>query len=171
MTEHTLPKRKPNRLPTPDYSQEGAYFITICTKDRRHILSSIVGDGASDVPRVILTPLGNTVHTQILKTAEKSGIIIEHLVIMPNHIHLLLRVNEDGTSRAPSPTNKNCRTNARVPHFVSTLKRFVQKEFKFQIFQRSFHDHVVRDRHDYRKIAAYIANNPQTWREDCFFSE
>ena len=46
-----LPQRKNNRLKEYDYSQNGAYFITVCTKDRKRILSEIVGDDAFIVPK------------------------------------------------------------------------------------------------------------------------
>ena len=170
-TDQPLPKRKPVRLTHFDYSHAGIYFITVCTAQRQLLLSHIVGDGAPDVPHVVLTPIGQTVHTHILKTAAAMGITVDHFMIMPNHVHLLLRVHEDGTSRAPSPTGKSPKTNALIPRFVSTLKRFVHREIGKNIFQRSFHDHIVRDRHDYRKIAAYIENNPLCWHEDCFFSK
>ncbi|MBE6581364.1 MAG: hypothetical protein E7650_07115 [Ruminococcaceae bacterium] len=171
MPTNELPKRKPTRSHKIDYSREGVYFITICTKDKKHTLSHIVGDGALDVPRVCLTSIGEVVNAHILRTAEKMRLTIDRYVIMPNHIHLLLYINENGTSRAPSPTSDNFYTNALIPRFVSTFKRFANKEAGQSLFQRSFHDHVVRDRHDYRKIAAYIENNPLLWREDCFFGE
>ena len=55
-----LPQRKPNRLSDFDYNQNGAYFVTICTQDRRKILSSIVGGGAHDAPNVVLTTKGTS---------------------------------------------------------------------------------------------------------------
>ena len=52
------PERKPNRLTEYDYSTDGAYFITICTQDRKKILSNIVGGGAFDAPKVVFTNIG-----------------------------------------------------------------------------------------------------------------
>ena len=94
------------------------------------------------------------------------GVTVDKYVIMPNHIHLILLVEDTasaGTSRAPSPTN------AVIPHFVSTLKRFCHRDIGTQIFQRSYHDHVIRDEADYLKIWQYIDNNPARWQEDCFY--
>ena len=85
---------------------------------------------------------------------------------MPNHIHLLIYVdNPDGMSGTPSPTN------AYIPQFISTLKRFCNKEIGCNIFKRSFHDHIVRNEADYEKIYNYIENNPSKWTEDCFYIE
>ena len=64
---------------------------------------------------------------------------------------------------APSPTN------AVIPHFVSTLKRFCNRDTGMQVFQRSYHDHVIRNEDDYLKIWQYIDNNPARWQEDCFY--
>ena len=85
---------------------------------------------------------------------------------MPNHFHMIIRIEgdsndlENGTSRAPSPTNKT------IPHIVSTLKRFCNKEIGENIFQRSFYDHVIRGREDYEEIARYSYENPQNWEND-----
>ncbi len=87
-------------------------------------------------------------------------------MVMPNHIHMIIFVgNADGTSRAPSPTN------ATIPHLVSTLKRFVNREVGYNIFQRSFYDHIIRDYKDYYRIWKYIDNNPGRWAEDKYYCE
>ena len=161
-----LPKRKPTRLPEFDYCTPGAYFITICTQEKRCILASIVGGGALDAPQVRLTQTGQIVEKHILSGNKIPNIIVDKYVIMPNHIHLLLMVTEvNGTSKAPSPTN------ATIPHFVSTFKRFCHRDAGIKIFQRSYHDHVIRGDADYLKIWEYIENNPKQWELDCFYVE
>ena len=163
-----LPIRKPNRLPQFDYSTPGAYFITICTKDKKCILGDIVGGGALDAPQICLSQNGRIVEWYILSGNQISGVMVDKFVIMPNHIHLIVMVDEtacSGTSRAPSPTN------AVIPHFVSTLKRFCHRDIGRVIFQRSYHDHVIRNEKDYLKIWEYIDNNPYRWEEDCFYTE
>ena len=161
-----LPKRKPNRIPHFDYSTPGAYFITICTQDKLPLLCTIVGGGARDAPDVRLSRSGEIVQKYILSGNRIPGVIVEKYVIMPNHIHLILLVDagaRTGTSRAPSPTN------AVVPHFVSTLKRFCHRDIGKKIFQRSYHDHVIRNEASYLKIWQYIDTNPIRWTADCFF--
>ena len=160
------PVRKGNRLPNYSYSTPGIYFITICTEDRKPILSEIVGGGAFDAPHTRLTKLGQAVERNILSGNRISGITVEKYVIMPNHIHMLLRLDGalcGGTSRAPSPTN------AQIPHFVSTFKRFCHRDIGKPIFQRSYHDHVIRGERDYLKIWEYMETNPAKWQEDCFY--
>ena len=161
-----LPQRKPNRLPNFNYSTPGAYFITVCTQNRKCVLGSIVGGGAFDAPQVQLTKIGQVVHRYIISGNNVPGLTVDKFVIMPNHIHLILLVDATcGTSKAPSPTN------TAIPHFVSTLKRFCNRDIKRNIFQRSYHDHVIRNERDYLKIWEYIDTNPTRWEEDCFYKE
>ena len=160
-----FPKRKPNRLSFYDYDQEGAYFITICTQDRKCILSRIVGGGALDAPENQLTDFGKIVEKYIISGNRTNRVAVVKYVIMPNHIHLMLTVdrNVSGPSRAPAPTN------AVVPRFVASLKRFANQEIGHNIFQRSYHDHIIRNKQDYLKIWEYIENNPKQWEMDCFY--
>jgi len=160
------PKRKSNRLSTYDYSAPGVYFITICTQDKAKILGEVVGGGALDAPCVHLTKIGETVKKHILSGNRIPGITVDKFVVMPNHIHLLLSITRpipNVTAKEPSPAN------ALIPHFVSTLKRFCHRDTGSVIFQRSYHDHIIRSEKDYLKIWEYIENNPARWKEDCFY--
>ena len=161
-----MPKRKEIRLKHFDYSSAGAYFVTICVKDRQRILSTIttVGDGALDVPQIILTQIGKIVEKNLLSSENISGVKIDQYVIMPDHIHAIIFLNPDqyqkprsGTSRAPSPTNE------MLPHIVSTFKRFCNKEIGCNIFQRAYIEHIIRDREDYDARRKYILENPARW--------
>ena len=155
-----------------DYNTIGAYFITICTKEKRCMLSHIVGTGVPDGPCVELTEYG--------KVAEKystqlnnfySNIIVEKYVIMPNHVHLMLRIPDtrafDGPSRTPVPTVQN----STVSKFVSTFKRFCNKEYGENIWQMRSYDHIIRNSHDYDEIMSYIDKNPLNWIYDELYSD
>ena len=88
-----LPKRKPNRLPNYDYSQTGAYFITICAKEKRMLFGRVVGGGVLDAPQMRLSAYGKIVEQQMLTMAALyKNIRLEKYVVMPNHIHLWLLV-------------------------------------------------------------------------------
>ena len=67
--------------------------------------------------------------------------------------------------RTPAPTN------AVIPHYVSTFKRLCNREFGKDIWQRSFHDHIIRDEAHYQLIWQYIDTNPARWQQDCFYTE
>ena len=161
-----LPNRKPTRLAKYNYNQNGYFFITICTHNKECILSKIVGGGAFDAPKSILTKTGEIVNKYILSTNNISNLSVDKYVIMPNHIHLILTLkNQNGTSKAPSPTN------TVISHSIATLKRFVNGEIGHNIFQRSFYDHIIRGEKDYLKIWEYIDNNPAKWMEDCYYNK
>ena len=158
-------KRKPNRLKGYDYSTDGAYFITICTKEHKCILSRVVGDGVLDVSETLLTEYGKVAKSQLeIMTSFYDDIVIDKYVIMPNHIHMLISIIEsDGTSRTPSPTND------KIAKFVSSFKRFCNKQYGQNIWQRSYYDHIVRDDKDYLTRWKYIDDNPIRWLNDKYY--
>ena len=161
--------RKSPRLAGYDYSTPGAYFVTICTKDKKCILSKIVGGDVLIAPQVELTACGQILDEQLQRMNELyDHITVEQYVIMPNHVHLLLRVDANGPTGTSAPTRP--RQHQAVADFVSTFKRFCSKAYGASLFQRSYHDHVIRSDADYEKIAAYIATNPTRWTEDCFYT-
>ena len=154
--------RTPQRLKGFDYSSNGVYFITVCTKDMRSILSRIeVGRDAPDAPQLILSEQGIIVDNELLKMNDIYDCIhIEKYVIMPNHIHLMLVISTSdscGASRASHPTK------SIVSTFIGTLKRFVNKEIGENIWQKSFYDHIIRDDEDYFNHLQYIDENPKKW--------
>ncbi len=129
-----LPKRKSIRLKEYNYSEIGLYFVTICTDKRRKILSKIVGIDVPDDPRVELTAYGKIADKYINQLNDfYENISVEQYVIMPNHIHMILFVCDDGSSRMSTPTVKQ---HSVVPAFVSTFKRFCNKEIGENIWQR-----------------------------------
>ena len=156
-----LPQRKRLRLLDYDYSAPGAYFVTICTRSRRCILSHIpVGAAALGGPPTILSDAGQVVEKYLLSSSRSPGVHIDNYVIMPNHVHLLIRIeNPCGPPGAAAPT-------ASLPRIISGFKRLVNKELGTNIWQRSFHDHIIRGDADYREIWQYIETNPARWRAD-----
>ena len=161
--KNELPKRKPTRLKGYDYSTSGAYFLTICVKDRKQLLSKIVGDDAYIVPQNNLSEIGLICDKYINNINIKyENVTIDKYVIMPNHIHLLIFLN--GTMRASSPT-KNVET------IIRSFKTMVTKEIGQSIWQRSYHDHIIRGEKDYQKIWEYIDTNPLKWKLDCFYND
>lgn len=165
------------RLKQYDYSQNGAYFITFCTDKRRNILGKIlVGDGVLDVPKIQLSPYGKIAEKYINSINNHyNDILIEKYVIMPNHIHMIISIiskehcyeqpGTTGTSRTPSPTNST------IPMLISTYKRLVNKDIGFNIWQRSYYDHIIRTENEYLEIWQYIENNPYKWEEDDYYTE
>ena len=119
-------ERKSIRLHGYDYSSAGCYFATICIKDRQELLGQIVGDAALGVPDTVLSDLGKMVQIHIERIKQQQGVTLENYVIMPNHIHLLICINDNvstsGTPRATSPTK------ATIPQIVNALKGLTSKK-------------------------------------------
>lgn len=155
-----LPKRKPTRLKDFDYSAPGAYFVTICTQNRRKILSNIiVGEGLCALPKNELTPIGECVKNSLeFIDVNYIGVKIDKCVIMPNHVHIIISLT-GGHGNPP------------LQSLVGQMKSYVTNKFKSDIFQRSFHDHIIRGEEDYREIWNYIDTNVLKWKTDCFYSE
>ena len=159
-----LPKRKPNRLPFFDYSTPGAYFITICTRNRMKIFWQDVGASIARPNNPPLSGLGVIVEKAILNIPlHYPAISVDHYVIMPNHIHLLLQINTDPDGRAMlAPT---------ISRVIQHFKGAITKQTGHSVWQKLFHDHVIRNEQDYLKIWEYIDNNPAQWESDCFYEE
>ena len=157
------PKRKPTRLPHFDYSQAGMYFITLCIKEKKCKLGVVLdAESEADMPTVVLSTAGKLVQNQIHTMSDfYPHILVDHFIVMPNHVHLLLLVQNTETENTPA--------NAAVPGFVSTLKRFTNKQAGEDLWQRSYHDHVVRGEQDYLRIWQYIDSNAAKWKADCFY--
>ena len=157
-----FPKRKPNRLKNYDYSQPNAYFITICTKNKETLFWEHVGASIARPEKVCLSPYGRIVEEAIsnIQTVYPA-ISVDNYVIMPNHIHLLLQIHTDENGRAMlAPT---------ISIVIQQMKGYVSKRIGSSIWQKLFHDHVIRDEAGYLKIWNYIEGNPSKWEEDCFY--
>lgn len=149
-----LPQRKPTRLPQFDYSQNGCYFVTVCVKDKKPILSRIVGGDALIAPQIKLTEIGMIVDKHIRRiNTVYTDITVENYIIMPNHIHLLLFIDgyDGGTLRAASPTN--------LSTVIRSLKTFVTKEIGQSIWQRSFYDEIIKNEAHFQRAWEYIQYN------------
>ena len=176
--EKELPKRKHTRLQNFDYSTTGAYFITICTQNRQCALSKVVGRGQARNPQSSLYSLRRTPrapaetngieYTSLGKIAERQLLLLEErypflsvdqYVIMPNHIHVILILDNQTAGASPRPTVMDI-----VCAFKSLTTRECKKDgFQGSLFQTSFYDHVIRDREDYEKRVKYIEENPMRW--------
>ena len=163
--------RKAARLQGYDYSQNGAYFLTLCSKDKAYLFGRIVGAGVPDGPSVILSPLGTIVRDRLDEMGRVySDLHIAHYVIMPNHVHLLLVLDlPQGPSGTPAPTGGG-QLNARIPQFISTLKRMTNKTAGRDLWQRSYHDHIIRSDEDFAEHWTYIDGNAARWTEDEYYT-
>jgi len=151
-------------LPNFDYSTPGAYFITVCTKNRKCILWNNVGASIARPHNIPLSAYGKIVNQAICNIPlHYPAVTVDNYTIMPNHIHLLLQINTDADGRPMvAPT---------ISTIVQQMKGIVTKQVGESIWQKLFHDHIIRGEKDYLKIWEYIENNPAKWKEDCFYKE
>lgn len=154
-----FPMRKQNRLREYDYSTPGAYFLTICTANRRNLFwydPNVICNTAQDVR---LTRCGRLVDQSIRDiSVHYPAVTVDNYVIMPNHVHLLLQIHagEDGRPMA-APTIKTV---------INQMKGRATKRYGGKIWQKGFYDHIIRGEEDYREIWMYIEGNPGKWSED-----
>ena len=151
MTEDKRPVRKQIRMPEYDYDSNGAYFITVCTRDRKPILSKVsVGTTIGRPPNVILT---------------KYGRIVEEAI---QQIHAIYPSRKPFCSFSETNVIK-ARKTLSVSRVIQQLKGAVTKRIGHPIWQSRFYDHVIRTERDYRDIYTYIDNNPAHWAEDEYY--
>ncbi|MDO4845492.1 MAG: hypothetical protein Q3977_02665 [Oscillospiraceae bacterium] len=140
------PQRKRLRLRDFDYAENAYYYLTVCTKERKCVLSAIVYDSDGEA-KVRLTECGKTVERRI-KTIPG----IDKYVIMPNHVHMIIR-KENGKS---------------VVSDMRSFKGLVTKKLGESIWQTSYYDHVIHNEKDYNEKWQYIDENPAKWAEDMY---
>ncbi|WP_440617030.1 transposase [Cysteiniphilum sp. 6C5] len=170
------------RLKGYDYAQKGAYFVTICTHDKACIFGEIVDD------KMMLNEMGTIVYNEWLNTsALRSNIHCDVFVVMPNHIHGIIVINESGQPQGRmqsygrmqyAPTEGMLQAKLQSPSqtlgaIVRGFKAAVTKQINAlkqvsgeNIWQRNYYEHIIRDENDYNRICEYIENNPQKWALD-----
>ena len=147
--------RKPTRIPNYDYSRDNYYFVTICTHDKQCIFGE---PGA-------LSDIGIIAAEELEKISDRYKTVkIDKYVVMPNHVHAIVILDNTISS-----DRKN------LVHVIGLLKSGISRRLhtlmQGAVWQRSFHDHIIRNQQQYEKIWLYIDTNPQRWEKDCFFSE
>ena len=154
-----LPKRKNIRLHDYNYSSNGAYFITICTKNKESLLWKNVGANCvRPFEQLPLSKMGIVVENEIhkLNTVYKN-IKVDKYQIMPNHIHFIIFIYEDSNGRTQfAPT---------ISRIVKQFKGSITKQIGFSIWQKSFYDRIIRNEKEYQEVWNYIHNNPLKYLE------
>jgi REP element-mobilizing transposase RayT len=176
-----------NRLQDYDYSQPGAYFITIVTKNRDCLFGKIING------KLHLNPKGKIVYEEWIKSfVIRKELECDEFVIMPNHIHAIVIINNENNIKSGNYDNivethgraslhhrasPHYRRMVRLPtslsSFVAGFKSSVTKrinEFrntpKWAVWQSRFYDHIIRNESELNKTREYIINNPLNWERD-----
>lgn len=166
--KNQFPERKTIRLAKQNYSSPGAYFITICTHNRKQILSNIVG-AIHESPVVVLTDYGKIVDKIINNLPEHLCVGVDKYIIMPNHIHIIFSISCADAERAirESPLRSKSLISSAVGYIKMNSSKLVRQKYgEVDLWQRSFYDHIIRNDEDYYESARYIEENPLRWERD-----
>ena len=146
----SYPRRKSPRLPSYDYRTQNYYFVTVCTANKALLFGGPIplNKFGMIAQNAFLQMELHNPHMQEIKS-----------VVMPNHVHALLSLEEETTA---------------LPDVIGAYKSHVTKMIHeitpgISVWQRSFHDHVIRNQREFEKIWNYIDTNPVRWTDDCFF--
>lgn len=174
-------QRKSIKLKDYDYSQEGGYFITICTENRKMLFGDVIED------KMILNNLGQVVKQTIEETSKiRPNIQIDIYQIMPNHVHMIIVIlNRRGVLHTPalreleglyqkgefnSPLQSPSQTIGSIIRGIKSMAtgqiRILMNNPQLPIWQRNYFEHVIRDEKDFNMISEYIMNNPLLWDRD-----
>ncbi len=162
------------RLKYYDYSQNGMYFVTICTKNRIHYLGEIENN------IINLSEIGKMVENYWNEISKHFSFAIPDIYqVMPNHFHGILVINKHtvetynytslqqnnsefiNTFRSPSQN-----LGSIIRTFKSSIKSYTSKHNIEFAWQTRFYEHIIRNENEYFRIVEYIVNNPQNWKTD-----
>lgn len=158
-----LPQRKLQRLKNYDYSQNNAYFLTICTQNRAHLFGSI------ETMSIKLNDVGQMIEEKLLNISKNADVEIDRYCIMPNHIHAIIVIARNGTTQGSFPTVSEMVQRFKTittKLYVDGVKSGEYPPFHKKIWQKSFYDHIIRDEQGYIEVCRYIAENPLNWQYD-----
>jgi REP element-mobilizing transposase RayT len=161
--EAKMEHRKYNRLSGYDYSQNGQYFVTVCTYNRIEWLGKIEND------RMILNECGQVISECWHDIPEHyRNVRLDESAVMPNHVHGVIVIsNVIGTEQCSVPI-KRVSLSKIIKSFKDTCIKRIRSESGNISFswQRSFYDHVIRNENELMEIREYILNNPKKWDLD-----
>ncbi|MBI1280876.1 MAG: hypothetical protein GC179_22320 [Anaerolineaceae bacterium] len=173
----SFPIRRSPRLQGYDYSQEGAYFVTICTHGREHQFG-VIQDGEFN-PSAIGTI---AFEDWQMITSHYPSVELDLFVVMPNHVHgIVFLVGAEfipPAANQPSPISKYGFLSQVIAGYKAGVTRRVNKldnptgrinPAPTKIWQRSFHDHIIRNDGELNRIREYVMNNPKLWEQDRFY--
>lgn len=158
--------RKPNRASGFDYRSPGPYFVTICVQGRHCLFGSVAEE------TIRLSDAGNIMFQAWTAISRQfQDVAFDESVVMPNHFHALLTLPPDGADHPELGTIIRAFKRLSTTLYVTGVKEHSWPRFEGRLWQRSFHDHIVRSEGDMSRIRDYISSNPARWLEDHLYTE
>lgn len=152
-------QRKRIRIPNFDYAEPQSYFITICTNERKPVFWENVVAASSRHTPYQLSDAGAIVDVAIQQITRKyPWILVDKYCIMPDHIHLIVRICADAAGNAISARS--------ISTVIGQMKQWVTKQIGYAVWQKSFMDRIIRNEQEYLAIWTYIENNPMKYALD-----
>jgi len=150
--DNDFPRRKSTRIPGYDYATSGAYHVTICVKNRTCMLGEVVGT------EVDHSKIGQIIDKECRKIPTRHAHVeIDTFIVMPNHVHMLVLLTEDGSEAL----------GELVRAFKARCTRKIHTEIDERFaWQRGYHERIVRDERHMNAVRKYIEENPAKWDED-----
>ncbi len=154
--QRTYPRRSALRLSDYDYLQEGSYFVTVCAWHRVCLFGAVIDD------EICLNGVGRIVEQCWSEIPDHCpSVDLDEFVVMPNHVHGILTIVERDIRRAS------------IPAIVGTFKAAVTRQVhavdglcKLRVWQRTYHEQVIRSEKALESIRRYVVNNPLKWNLD-----
>jgi putative transposase len=166
--------RRSIRLKEYDYTQNAAYFITICVQNKDCLLGEIVDDNSMN-----LNTAGKMIATQWRELQKRFQYIqLDEHVVMPNHFHgIIFIVNDDVNNNAWAPTRGaptigniiGAFKSITTHKYITGVKNNNWQSFDKKLWQRNYYEHIIRNEISLEKIREYIVNNPYNWAQNELF--
>ena len=167
-------RRRSIRLQHYDYTQNGAYFITLCTQNHTCLFGQIISG------EMHLNNAGEMLEFHWLSLIDRfDKIELDEFVIMPNHFHAIINITNlmmtnarpcrkvDSTLGQIVGTFKSLSTN----DYIRNVKQNNWHRFDKKLWQRNFYEHIIRDETAYYQILEYIQTNPLRWQDDAYYCD
>jgi len=164
-------QRKSIRLAGYDYRTPGAYFITVCSHKREYLFGEVLNGvmNINEYGQIVQSTWDDLIHHNF-------GIELGEFVVMPNHIHGVIIINDVvGAGSEPAPTDPA--PTPPLSEIVRQFKTFSARRMNIlrntpgvPIWQRNYWEHIIRSEVSYARICDYIVNNPLWWDEDDLFN-
>lgn len=168
----TIHHRRSIRLKSYDYAQAGAYFVTICAYQRACLFGEIMGEA------VDLSTTGSVVVGCWEEIPQHfPGIELDAFVVMPNHLHAIIVIDDHGMASQPPVHEALLRPSGPRPRSLGSIigqfKAASSKRINVlratnipPVWQRNYFERIIRNDDELRRVREYMANNPLRWLDD-----